>query len=179
MERIDANKIFKPINIAVLVVSDTRSDSTDKSGKVLAERVASAGHNLAEKAIVKDDRGEILSCLKQWLASPQVDVVIATGGTGLTGRDITPDVFASVYEKEIVGFGELFRWISFAKIGTSTMQSRASGGIAAGKYLFCLPGSPGACRDAWDEILRWQLDNRHQPCNLVDVMPRLQEHKPL
>lgn len=163
------------VNIAVLTVSDSRTEADDKSGRVLVARIAEAGHVVADRAIVTDDVAHIVARLNQWIDDPEIDVVIATGGTGLTGRDVTPEAFAAVYEKEIIGFGELFRMISYAKIKTSTMQSRATGGVARGTYLFALPGSPGACRDGWDEILRWQLDSRHKPCNLVELMPRLRE----
>ena len=164
-----------PVNIAVLTISDSRTEADDKSGRVLVERIAEAGHFVADRAIVTDDVERIVARLRQWIDDPGIDVVIATGGTGVTGRDVTPEAFAAVYEKEITGFGELFRMISYAKIKTSTMQSRATGGVAGGTYLFALPGSPGACRDGWDEILRWQLDSRYKPCNLVELMPRLRE----
>jgi molybdenum cofactor biosynthesis protein B len=176
MSRIDESSPFLPVHIAVLTVSDTRREDTDKSGKTLVERITAAGHKVVEKMILPDEQVLIVEQLKSWIADPLVDVVIATGGTGVTGRDITPEAFHAVYDKEIVGFGELFRQLSYAKIGTSTMQSRATGGVAHGTYLFALPGSPGACRDAWDDILRWQLDSRHRPCNLVELMPRLLEH---
>ncbi len=176
MSRIDETKPFLPINIAVMTVSDTRTEADDKSGGVLVERLEGAGHKLAGRAIVRDEPDEIVARLEAWIADPGVDVVIATGGTGLTGRDVTPEAFQTVYEKEIEGFGELFRMVSFDKIKTATMQSRATGGVAGGTYLFALPGSPGACKDGWDEILRWQLDCRLRPCNLVELMPRLQEH---
>jgi molybdenum cofactor biosynthesis protein B len=176
MSRLDENKVFLPVNIAVLTISDSRSEADDTSGHTLAERITAAGHQVLDKAIVIDDKDLIIAQLRRWVADPRVDVVISTGGTGVTGRDVTPEAFHAVYEKEIVGFGELFRQLSYAKIGTSTMQSRATGGVAQGTYLFALPGSPGACRDAWDDILRWQLDSRHRPCNLVELMPRLKEH---
>jgi molybdenum cofactor biosynthesis protein B len=159
-----------------MTVSDTRDEAGDVSGRTLVERVTGAGHTLADRAIVRDEQDEIVGRLRAWIADPGIDVVIATGGTGVTGRDVTPEAFASVYEKEIAGFGELFRWLSFQKIGTSTIQSRATAGVAGGTYLFAVPGSPGACRDAWDDILRWQLDYRYRPCNFVEIMPRLQEH---
>lgn len=174
---IDETVAFVPVNIAVMTVSDTRTEATDKSGNTLADRIREAGHRLAARAIVKDDAEAIRAQLRAWIADPGIDVVISTGGTGVTGRDVTPEAFESVYEKEIAGFGELFRWLSFQKIGTSTIQSRATAGVAGGTYLFALPGSPGACRDAWDDILRWQLDIRHKPCNFVELFPRLQEHK--
>lgn len=176
MSRIDETKPFHPVNIAVLTVSDTRDEAGDKSGRALAERIAESGHKLAAKVIVKDDKDAIAAQVKAWIADPGIDVVISTGGTGLTGRDVTPEAFETLYEKKIDGFGELFRMLSWQKIGTSTIQSRATGGVAGGTYLFALPGSPGACRDGWDDILKWQLDSRHRPCNLVEIMPRLQEH---
>jgi molybdenum cofactor biosynthesis protein B len=176
MAKIDESRPFLPVNIAVLTVSDTRTEADDKSGQTLVERIAEAGHRVAARAIVRDERAAIVAKLREWIADAGVDVVISTGGTGLTGRDITPEAFESVYEKKIEGFGELFRMISYDKIGTSTIQSRATGGVAGGTYLFALPGSPGACRDGWDEILRWQLDSRLRPCNLVELMPRLMEH---
>jgi molybdenum cofactor biosynthesis protein B len=176
MSRIDESLTFHPVNIAILTVSDSRTVETDKSGATLAERITGAGHHVAAQEIVIDNVAAISEQLQRWTADPQIDVVIATGGTGVTGRDVTPEAFHQIYDKEIPGFGELFRMLSYQKIGTSTMQSRATGGVAHGTYLFALPGSPGACRDAWDEILRWQLDSRHRPCNLVELMPRLREH---
>jgi len=176
MPGIDESRAFVPVNIAILTVSDTRSLADDKSGQTLVDRVTAAGHTLADRRIVKDERAAIEAQLRAWVADRNIDVVIATGGTGLTGRDVTPEAFHAVYEKEIEGFGEMFRWLSHPKIGTSTMQSRATGGVAGGTYLFALPGSPGACRDGWDEILKHQLDARWRPCNLVELMPRLQEH---
>ncbi|MCS6931583.1 MAG: molybdenum cofactor biosynthesis protein B [Acetobacteraceae bacterium] len=173
---IDESLTFLPVNIAVLTVSDTRDLSTDRSGQILAERIEAAGHRLVERRIVKDEADAIEALLRGWIADPQVDCVISTGGTGITGRDVTPEAFARVIEKEITGFGELFRMLSYAKIGTSTIQSRAIGGVAGGTYLFALPGSSGAVKDAWDDILRFQLDSRHRPCNLVELMPRLKEH---
>jgi len=175
MPRIDDGRPFLPVNIAILTVSDTRRDADDKSGTILAELAAKSGHRVVARRIVRDEQAAIVQQLKAWIADPGVDVVISTGGTGVTGRDVTPEAFQSVYEKEIAGFGELFRWLSYQKVGTSTIQSRATGGVAGGTYLFALPGSPGACRDGW-EILEPQLDNRHRPCNLVELMPRLQEH---
>ena len=172
---IDETRTFIPVNIAVLTVSDTRRPKDDESGDVLQQRLTDAGHKLAARDIVPDEVGEITAKLKQWIADPNVDVVISTGGTGLTGRDVTPEAFERVYEKAIPGFGELFRWLSFAKIGTSTVQSRATAGVAGGTYLFALPGSPGACKDAWDDILVHQLDYRFGPCNFVELMPRLTE----
>ena len=176
MARIDETKPFLPVNIAVLTVSDTRSEADDKSGRTLAELIVRDGHRVAARAIVRDDIPAIVAQLKTWIADAAVDVVISTGGTGVTGRDVTPEAFRQVYEKEIEGFGELFRMLSYEKVKTSTIQSRATGGVAGGTYLFALPGSPGACRDGWDDILKWQLDSRHRPCNLVELMPRLQEH---
>jgi molybdenum cofactor biosynthesis protein B len=176
MARIDDSKPFLPVNIAVLTVSDTRTEADDKSGRTLAELIVRDGHRMAARAIVRDDVAAIVGQLRAWIADPAIDVVISTGGTGVTGRDVTPEAFHSVYEKEIAGFGELFRWQSYEKIGTSTIQSRATAGVAGGTYLFALPGSPGACRDAWEGILVHQLDNRFRPCNFVELMPRLQEH---
>ncbi len=166
---------FLPVKIAVLTVSDTRTLEDDNSGDTLVDRIAGAGHELAAREIVPDDRDAIVAKLEEWIADPEVDVVLSTGGTGVTGRDVTPEAFASVYEKEIAGFGELFRMLSYEKIGTSTIQSRATAGVAGGTYLFALPGSPGACRDAWDDILVHQLDYRFMPCNFVELMPRLME----
>jgi molybdenum cofactor biosynthesis protein B len=176
MPKIDESRPFLPVNIAVLTVSDTRSESNDRSGDTLADLIAAAGHRVAQRRIVKDDQATIVAQLRAWIADPNIDVVISTGGTGVTGRDVTPEAFQVVYEKEIAGFGELFRWLSYQKVGTSTIQSRATAGVAGGTYLFALPGSPGACRDGWDDIIKHQLDNRHRPCNLVELMPRLQEH---
>ncbi|MBL8707658.1 MAG: molybdenum cofactor biosynthesis protein B [Rhodospirillaceae bacterium] len=176
MSRIDEQRPFLPVNIAILTISDSRGAADDRSGDSLVEMLTRDGHKLAARAIVKDEVPAIVGQLTQWIAEPAIDVVISTGGTGITGRDVTPEAFDRVIEKRIDGFGELFRWLSFQKIGTSTIQSRAVGGVAGGTYLFALPGSPGACRDGWDEILKWQLDNRHRPCNLVELMPRLQEH---
>ena len=177
MTRIDENRAFVAVNIAVLTVSDSRGEADDKSGQTLVDRLTKAGHNLAARAIVRDDVEAIVARLESWIADPGIDAVISTGGTGLTGRDVTPEAFESIYEKEIAGFGELFRMISFKFIGTSTVQSRATAGVAKGTYLFALPGSPGACRDAWDHILKDQLDIRHQPCNFAELMPRLREHE--
>ena len=176
MSKLDETRPFLPVNIAVMTVSDSRTFDDDKSGQVLVDRLETAGHKLAARQIVKDEQSEIAEQLRRWIADPEIDVVIATGGTGVTGRDVTPEAFLSVYDKEIPGFGELFRMVSFSKIGTSTIQSRATGGVTGGTYLFALPGSPGACKDGWDEILQWQLDNRFRPCNFVELMPRLQEH---
>ncbi|MBL8664061.1 MAG: molybdenum cofactor biosynthesis protein B [Candidatus Odyssella sp.] len=176
MSKLDESRPFLPVNIAVLTVSDTRGLADDRSGDTLAERIRNAGHVVAERKIVKDEQAAITAQLLAWIADPRIDVVISTGGTGVTGRDVTPEAFHAVYEKEIVGFGELFRWLSYQKIKTSTIQSRATAGVAGGTYLFALPGSPGAVKDAWDDIIVHQLDNRHRPCNLVELMPRLQEH---
>ena len=176
MPGIDESRAFVPVNVAVLTVSDTRTEADDASGRILVERIAGAGHRVAGRDIVADERDAIVARLEQWIADPEIDVVIATGGTGVTGRDVTPEAFHAVYDKEIPGFGEIFRMISWNKIKTSTIQSRATAGVAGGTYLFALPGSPGACRDAWDEILRHQLDIRYRPCNFVELMPRLKEH---
>lgn len=172
---ISDKRSFKPVRIAILTVSDTRTEADDKSGDTLVQRLSDTGHELAGRAIVKDVIDVIADQLQVWIDDPAIDCVISTGGTGVTGRDVTPEAFAKVVEKEIPGFGELFRWISFKKIGTSTMQSRAVAGVANGTYLFALPGSTGACRDAWDEILQHQLDYRFMPCNFVEMMPRLLE----
>lgn len=166
---------FVAINIAVMTISDTRTEADDKSGNTLCERLQGAGHNLVARAIVKDDRDAIVAQLREWIDDPQIDAVLATGGTGVTGRDVTPEAFQEVYEKEVAGFGELFRMLSYEKIGTSTIQSRATAGVAKGTYMFALPGSTGACKDAWDDILVYQLDIRHKPCNFVELIPRLQE----
>ena len=174
---IDQKRPFIPVNIAVLTVSDSRTAATDRSGQVLVDRIAEAGHKLVGRAIVADDRALIVARLEAWIGDPGVDVVLATGGTGVTGRDVTPEAFESVYEKAIPGFGELFRQLSFDKIGTSTVQSRCTAGVARGTYLFALPGSPGACKDGWDGILKAQLDYRYRPCNFVELLDRLQEHE--
>ena len=173
---IDESRTFLPVRIAVLTVSDTRTRADDTSGDLLAGRIEAAGHVLADRRIVRDDADAIEATLRAWIADPAVDAVITTGGTGITGRDVTPEAFDRVLEKRIEGFGELFRMLSYATIGTSTIQSRAIGGVAGGTYLFALPGSTGACKDGWDGILATQLDARHRPCNLVELMPRLQEH---
>lgn len=177
MSRIDESKDFIPVRIAVMTVSDTRSLAEDRSGDMLAERIEGAGHTLAARMILKDERDEIAAQLRDWIADPGIDVILTTGGTGLTGRDVTVEAHRDVYEKEIEAFGTVFTIVSMQKIGTSAVQSRACGGVAGGTYLFALPGSPGACRDAWDEILQYQLDYRHRPCNFVEIMPRLEEHK--
>ncbi|MCR8726602.1 molybdenum cofactor biosynthesis protein B [Frigidibacter sp. ROC022] len=173
---IDDSKAFIPVRIAVLTVSDTRSLDEDRSGQVLVDRIAEAGHHLAAREIVRDERDQIAARLREWIADPGIDVVLSTGGTGLTGRDVTVEAHRDVYEKEIDAFGTVFTIVSMQKIGTSAVQSRATGGVAGGTYLFALPGSPGACRDAWDEILKAQFDYRHRPCNFVEIMPRLDEH---
>jgi molybdenum cofactor biosynthesis protein B len=175
MSRIDESRPFLPVQIAVLTVSDTRTADDDRSGDTLARLIARDGHSVVARAILPDDQDRLVAQLHAWIADPGIDVVLTTGGTGVTGRDVTPEAFARVVEKDIPGFGELFRWLSFQKIGTSTIQSRATAGVAGGTYLFALPGSPGACRDAWEDILRLQLDNRHRPCNFVELMPRLTE----
>jgi molybdenum cofactor biosynthesis protein B len=176
MPGIDESRTFLPVNIAILTISDTRDMAGDKSGQTLVDLLQGAGHTLAARTIVRDDQAEIVAQLKTWIADPRVDCVISTGGTGVTGRDVTPEAFEQVFEKKIDGFGELFRMLSYQKVGTSTIQSRAVGGVAGGTYLFALPGSPGACRDGWNDILKFQLDSRFRPCNLVELMPRLQEH---
>lgn len=178
MSRIDETHPFIACHIAVLTVSDTRNATNDTSGDTLAARITAAGHRLMARDIVRDDADLIEAKLRGWIADPTIDVIITSGGTGITGRDVTPEAFGRVLEKTIEGFGELFRMLSYQKIGTSTIQSRAIGGVAAGTYMFALPGSTGAVKDAWDDILVWQLDNRHRPCNLVELMPRLQEHLP-
>ena len=166
---------FQSLNIAILTISDTRSLSDDRSGNTLVELITSANHHIADRQLVADDKDRIIEHLHRWIGDTKIDVVISTGGTGLTGRDVTPEAFASVYEKPILGFGELFRWLSYQKIGPSTIQSRATAGMANGTYLFALPGSPSACRDAWEMILKHQLDSRSRPCNFVELMPRLKE----
>jgi molybdenum cofactor biosynthesis protein B len=177
MARLDENRPFIPVRIAVLTISDTRVLADDKSGSTLANLVTEAGHTLADRAIVKDDVAAIRAKVLSWVTSPDVDVVITTGGTGFTGRDVTPEAVRPLFDKEIEGFSTVFHMVSFGKVGTSTIQSRACAGLAGETYVFCLPGSPGACRDAWNEILKWQLDNRHRPCNFVEIMPRLSEHR--
>ena len=172
---LDESIAFVPVRIAVLTVSDTRGLADDRSGDTLVDRLTGAGHVLAGRAIVRDDVALIVERLTAWIDDPAIDCVITTGGTGVTGRDVTPEAFASVREKEVEGFGELFRWLSYAKIGTSTIQSRATAAVARGTYLFALPGSTGAVKDGWDGILASQLDIRHRPCNFVELMPRLQE----
>jgi molybdopterin adenylyltransferase len=177
MTMIDETKAFVPVRIAVLTVSDTRSSADDRSGDTLVERLTAAGHTLAARGILPDDRETIATQLRTWCADAAIDVILTTGGTGLTGRDVTVEAHRDVYEKEIEAFGTVFTIVSMQKIGTSAVQSRACGGVAMGTYLFALPGSPSACRDAWDEILQWQLDYRHRPCNFVEIFPRLTEHQ--
>lgn len=177
MAKIDETRPFIPVRIAILTMSDTRSLEDDKSGGILAGLIAEAGHILADRALVRDDVPAIRAKVEQWIADPEVDVVITTGGTGFTGRDVTPEAVKPLFEKEIDGFSAVFHTLSFQAVGTSTIQSRACGGVARGTFIFCLPGSPGACRDAWNGILKWQLDNRHVPCNFVEIMPRLEEHR--
>ncbi|HEY4773736.1 MAG TPA: molybdenum cofactor biosynthesis protein B [Xanthobacteraceae bacterium] len=176
MSGIDETKPFVPLKIAVLTVSDTRSFSDDKSGTTLAERIEKAGHVLADRAIVTDDVEKIRAQVKKWIAEPAIDVIITTGGTGFTGRDVTPEALEPLFEKRMEGFSTLFLMVSYQKIGTSAIQTRATAGVAGATYIFCLPGSPGACKDAWDDILVHQLDYRYQPCNFVEIMPRLDEH---
>ncbi len=176
MTRIDESLPFKPVRIAVLTVSDTRTPKEDKSGALLAEMLKADGHALAARAIVKDEVALIQGQIKGWIADPAVDAIITTGGTGLTGRDVTPEAVRPLFEKEIDGFSVLMHTLSYEKIGTSTIQSRSLAGVAGGTYIFCVPGSPGACKDAWTLILRFQLDFRHRPCNMVEIMPRLMEH---
>jgi len=176
MSRIDESRRFVSLNIAVLTVSDTRALEDDKSGDVLVGRLEKAGHVLADRAIVKDDIAAIASQVQSWVAREDVDIVITTGGTGFTGRDVTPDAIEPLFDKRMDGFSTLFHQISFEKIGTSTLQSRATAGLIGTTFVFCLPGSPGACKDGWDGILQYQLDYRHMPCNFVEIMPRLDEH---
>ncbi len=168
---------FIPLHIAILTVSDTRTLADDKSGQTLQDRITAAGHGVSDRQITRDDVGKIRRIVRAWGKRSDIDVIISTGGTGLTGRDVTIEAVRPLFEKEIEGFSTLFHSISFAKIGTSTVQSRATAGVMRGKYIFCLPGSPGACRDAWEEILKYQLDYRHPPCNFVEIMPRLEEHQ--
>ncbi len=175
MPKIDESRPFIPINIAVLTVSDTRTAKEDKSGDYLVQRIEEAGHRLADRALSKDDVEAIRAKVAGWIKDASIDAVITTGGTGFTGRDVTPEAVTPLFEKEIDGFSVVFHMLSYAKVGTSTIQSRARGGVANGTYIFCLPGSPGAVKDAWDGILKWQLDNRHRPCNFVEILPRLTE----
>ncbi len=177
MPGIEETVAFVPVRIAVLTVSDTRTLAEDKSGDTLAGRIAEAGHILAARTLLRDDREEIAAQLRDWIDDPGIDVVISTGGTGLTGRDVTVEAMKPLFEKEIDGFSVIFHQISFTKVGTSTLQSRACAGVAKGTYLFALPGSPGAVKDGWDGILKYQLDIRHKPCNFVEIMPRLEEHR--
>ena len=174
---IDNERTFKSVNIAIVTISDTRTLDEDKSGDTLEKSILNATHNVSGRFLVKDDVDQIKKILDELINSKDIDVVITTGGTGITGKDLTPEVFSEVLEKEIPGFGELFRWLSYKKIATSTILSRAMAGVAKGTYLFSLPGSVGACKDAWDDILVYQLDYRHRPCNLVELMPRLREHE--
>jgi molybdenum cofactor biosynthesis protein B len=176
MSRIDETRAFVPVGIAVLTVSDTRTLADDKSGQTLADRIADAGHVLVDRAIVADDKALIAGKVLAWSKDERVDVVITTGGTGFTGRDVTPEALEPIFEKRMDGFSEVFHRISYDKIGTSTIQSRATGGVVNATFVFVLPGSPGACKDAWDSIIRAQLDYRHMPCNFVEIMPRLDEH---
>ncbi|MEZ5862244.1 MAG: molybdenum cofactor biosynthesis protein B [Geminicoccaceae bacterium] len=176
--RIDESLTFRPLGVAVLTVSDTRGLDDDKSGAVLVERLVGAGHSVIDRRILRDDQALIEAQFRAWIADPGVEVVISTGGTGVTGRDVTPEALHAVIEKHVPGFGELFRAQSYEKIGTSSVQSRADAGVANGTYLFVVPGSPGACRDAWDGILVHQLDIRHKPCNFAELLPRLREHEP-
>ena len=177
MSRIDDSKEFIPVRFAVLTVSDSRTPGTDRSGDTLAGRIEAAGHTLAARTILPDERDRIAGQLRDWIADPGIDAVLTTGGTGLTGRDVTVEAHRDVYEKEIEAFGTVFTIVSMQKIGTSAVQSRACAGVAGGTYLFALPGSPGACKDAWDEILAFQFDYRHRPCNFVEIFPRLEEHR--
>jgi molybdopterin adenylyltransferase len=177
MPRIDETRPFIAVRIAVLTVSDTREVGTDKSGDTLAGLIAASGHGVAARAIARDDIGEIRAAVTRWIDDPEIDVVITTGGTGFTGRDVTPEALMPLFEKTIEGFAIVFHMQSYQKIETSTIQSRACAGLTRGTYIFCLPGSPGACRDAWTGILQWQFDNRHRPCNFVEIMPRLEEHR--
>ncbi len=177
MPKIDESRPFIPVRIAILTMSDTRSLAEDKSGTALAEMIAEAGHQVADRAMVRDDVAQIRAKVQGWIAEPGIDVVITTGGTGFTGRDVTPEAVKPLFEKEIDGFSIVFHMLSFKNIETSTIQSRACGGVANGTYIFCLPGSTGACRDAWNGILKWQFDNRHRPCNFVEILPRLEEHR--
>ena len=176
-ERINQEIAFQPLRIAILTVSDTRTLADDRSGNVLVERTTAAGHQIAVRDICQDDIPSLTNRLQTWIDNPDIDVILTTGGTGVTGRDVTPEALDQVAEKKIAGFGELFRWQSYQKIGTSTVQSRADAGVAKGTYIFVIPGSPGACRDAWDGILQHQLDIRHRPCNFAELIPRLREHE--
>ena len=177
MAKLDHNRPFIPVRIGVLTVSDTRQLSDDKSGSTLVDMITAAGHEVADRAIVTDDIAAIRAKVTAWIDDAAIDVIITTGGTGFTGRDVTPEAVRPLFEKEIDGFSTVFHMISYEKVATSTIQSRACGGLARGTYIFCLPGSPGACKDAWNGILVHQLDNRHRPCNFVEIMPRLEEHR--
>ncbi len=177
MAKLDENRPFLPVNIAVMTVSDTRTLADDTSGQTLVKMIEEAGHRVADRKISRDDVPAIRAQVQSWIDDTSIDVVITTGGTGFTGRDVTPEAVKPLFEKEIDGFSVVFHMISYQKIETSTIQSRACGGVAHGTYIFCLPGSPGACKDAWNGILKWQLDNRHRPCNFVEIMPRLEEHR--
>jgi molybdenum cofactor biosynthesis protein B len=177
MSRIDETLPFIPVRIAVLTMSDTRTPKEDKSGNLLADMIRESGHVVADRGLVKDDIAQIRAKVQSWVDDPSIDVIISTGGTGFTGRDVTPEAIRPLFEKEIEGFSTVFHMLSYEKVGTSTIQSRACGGVVRGTYIFCLPGSPGACRDAWNGILKFQLDNRHRPCNFVELMPRLEEHR--
>lgn len=178
MSRIDETRPFLPVRIAILTMSDTRTQKEDKSGTLLAKLITASGHEVADRSLVADDIAAIQAKVSRWIDDANIDVVITTGGTGFTGRDVTPEAVRPLFEKDIEGFSIVFHMLSFQKIATSTVQSRACAGVAKGTYIFCLPGSPGACRDAWEGILKWQLDNRHRPCNFVEIMPRLEEHQP-
>lgn len=177
MPGIDQSRVFIPVRIALLTMSDTRTAEEDKSGNLLVELITAAGHDVGARALVKDDLMAIRLTVEKWIEDPAIDCIITTGGTGFTGRDVTPEAVRPLFEKDIDGFSVLFHMISYQKVATSTIQSRACAGVARGTYIFCLPGSPGACRDAWDGILRYQLDARHLPCNLVEILPRLEEHR--
>jgi molybdenum cofactor biosynthesis protein B len=177
MAGIDAARTFLPVRIAILTISDTRAAADDRSGDLLQSMLSEAGHVLADRQLVRDDEDAIRSIVEAWINDPAVDCVITTGGTGFTGRDVTPEAIKPLFEKEIEGFAILFHMLSHQKVGTSTIQSRACAGVARGTYIFCLPGSPGACRDGWEGILKLQLDSRHRPCNFVEIMPRLEEHR--
>jgi molybdenum cofactor biosynthesis protein B len=176
MAKIDETRPFLPVRIAVLTVSDSRTIADDRSGGTLVALLEEAGHELADRAIVPDDIAQLRARVSSWIADPNIDVVITTGGTGFTGRDVTPEALMPLFEKHVDGFSVVFHMISYEKIKTSTVQSRACAGVANGTYIFCVPGSPSACKDAWNEILKWQLDNRHRPCNFVEIMPRLMEN---
>ena len=177
MAKIDETRPFLAVRIAILTMSDTRTLAEDKSGNLLAQMIGEAGHTVADRALVRDDAAAIRARVQGWIEDRQIDVVITTGGTGFTGRDVTPEAVRPLFEKEIDGFSAIFHMLSYQKIETSTIQSRACGGVAHGTYIFCLPGSPGACKDAWHGILKYQFDNRHRPCNFVEIMPRLEEHR--